>query len=438
MHAQDLVPKAPLVMNIDYSRFRYTAQEGYVEISYAVYPSLVTLKPEGQMFVGAVNVRTWIRDAQGDSVKAFQEFVWPVKVNDTSSANLRRALVYKQTFALQHGQYFLTVRGTDVRTPLRSDSIRVPLAVDSVGSLTSISDVDLCLSIESSTAKENPFYKNSYAVIPNPSLFFGTTGSPVVFTYAEIYNVELNVPYVIVTEVLDGRGNVLKDRKRPRQFSVRDVVDVGTLNVSTVQSGRYRFVMRITDTAGVERSRTEKPIFIYNPNVPQNIASPTSARAAEMAGMTSDELVEEFRLARYMTTDKDRTLFGQLTSDAAQREFLATFWSEIESGQRGVRDMTRGLYLSRVKTANERFRAMGKTGAQSDRGRIHVLYGEPDEVQRFPSSEGSKPYEIWNYYQIENGVLFAFIDRTGFGDYVLVHSTKRGELQDEGWERYLR
>jgi hypothetical protein len=66
------------------------------------------------------------------------------------------------------------------------------------------------------------------------------------------------------------------------------------------------------------------------------------------------------------------------------------------------------------------------------------LYAEPDEIQRFPSSGDSKPYEIWNYYSIESGVQFIFVDRSGFSNYILVHSTKRGELQDEEWERNLR
>jgi hypothetical protein len=81
---------------------------------------------------------------------------------------------------------------------------------------------------------------------------------------------------------------------------------------------------------------------------------------------------------------------------------------------------------------------MGIDGWRSDRGRVYILYAEPDEIERFPSSENAKPYEIWYYHQIEGSVQFIFVDRTGFGNYRLVHSTKRGELQDEEWERNLR
>jgi hypothetical protein len=96
------------------------------------------------------------------------------------------------------------------------------------------------------------------------------------------------------------------------------------------------------------------------------------------------------------------------------------------------------VYLQRILSADQRFRALGRAGWRTDRGRVLALYAEPDEVERFPSSQDSKPYEVWRYYSIENGVEFTFVDRSGFGEHTLVHSTKRGELQDTEWQRFLR
>ena len=96
------------------------------------------------------------------------------------------------------------------------------------------------------------------------------------------------------------------------------------------------------------------------------------------------------------------------------------------------------MWLQRMGTANQRYSSLAKEGWRTDRGRVLILYGEPSEIDRKASTDRSKPYEIWYYYQIENSVQFVFIDRSGFGDYVLVHSTKRGEVQDESWEQYLK
>jgi hypothetical protein len=66
------------------------------------------------------------------------------------------------------------------------------------------------------------------------------------------------------------------------------------------------------------------------------------------------------------------------------------------------------------------------------------MYGEPDEIERFPSELDKKPYEIWHYNSIEGGVIFVFGDVTGFSNFELLHSTKRGELRDDNWMRKIQ
>jgi len=65
------------------------------------------------------------------------------------------------------------------------------------------------------------------------------------------------------------------------------------------------------------------------------------------------------------------------------------------------------------------------------------MYGVPSEIERFPSDLENKPYQIWYYNEIEGGVKFYFVDKTGFGSYELVHSTARNELQDINWQRWI-
>jgi hypothetical protein len=75
---------------------------------------------------------------------------------------------------------------------------------------------------------------------------------------------------------------------------------------------------------------------------------------------------------------------------------------------------------------------------ETDRGRCHIVYGRPSEIDRYPSQLDSKPYEIWRFDDIEGGVEFVFGDISGFGDYKLLHSTKRGELRDDAWKNRVQ
>lgn len=436
--AQTLVPKSPFVLNFDYSRFRYTDSLGYFEVYYTVYPALVALEPDTAGYRGAVELRTVIRNTDTDSIFVDQRSLLPIHVRDTTAEAIGRAIVGKLIYALPMGNYRMEVIGQEPLVPTRRDSGKVVFSLSPVPDVLSVSDVDLCSNIQMSDRKDDPFYKNSYAVIPNPSLLFGTGYSPVVFTYAEFYNLNTDSTYAVSCQVLDGKGKVIKRRNRVRQFKVRNAVDVSLLNVTDVRSGKYRFALVVSDTNGREFARTEKPIFIYNPGLVEAANAGTSARAAELAGMSADELADEFSKAQYIATDQENSLFGKVTSAEGRREFLAKFWTDVEGGRLGQRELTRRIYLDRVSNADQRYSTISRHGWKTDRGRVYVLYGEPDEIQRFPSSEDSKPYEIWNYYHVENGVEFVFVDRTGFGDYSLVHSTKRGELQDDTWQRYLR
>ncbi|MEX0736999.1 MAG: GWxTD domain-containing protein, partial [Bacteroidota bacterium] len=284
----------------------------------------------------------------------------------------------------------------------------------------------------------DPFFKNSLEVTPNPTLVFGVTSHPMVFNYSEFYNLNLEDTYTVKSQVIAQDGKVMKETSKQRKFGVRHAVEAGMTNVTAIQSGRYRLRLVLADAEGNTRSQTEKVFYIYNPHI--EIAQPAAAsvKASELAGLTADELADEFRKAQYVATDQEMKTFSQITSEEGRREFLAKFWADVEPGRLGRLPITRMAYLHRITVANQRYTAMGREGWRSDRGRILVLYAEPDEIERVPSSDQSKPYEIWHFYAIENGVDFVFVDRSGFGDYILVHSTKRGELRDDSWQRYLQ
>jgi hypothetical protein len=97
----------------------------------------------------------------------------------------------------------------------------------------------------------------------------------------------------------------------------------------------------------------------------------------------------------------------------------------------------RDRYLQATRFANENFRSFAREGWRTDRGRVYLIYGQPDDIERFPSSDEAKPYEIWTYNGIEGGVEFIFGDRLGLREYQLLHSSKLGEIKNENWRALL-
>ncbi len=439
MSAQE-APTSQFVMNLDYARFRYDSTQCLVELYYGFYPQLVTMQPASAgMKEGFIRFDLELTHKSSGEKALSEHFVIPVTVADSSGASTTSSLVSAMPYALKHGSYILFARALDSLDQSRRDSITLDVLLEEQPDSICISDLELCSNISRSEEPGSMFHKNSLEVIPNPGLMFGAAGLPVVFSYAEIYNATPGRPYRVVHSVVGSNGNIVKETTRQKTYSSADVVEAGTMNITSIESGRYLYRLDVfDDTDSVLVATRDKIFYVYNPHIQPSFDTRVSAKAGELAGLSADELKQEFRYAQYLTTDQERTLFSQLTAEEGMREFLANFWAEVELGRMGHDPITRIDYLRRVATANQRYRAFNREGWQTDRGRVYITYGEPDQVDRFPMQEGSKPYEIWYYYRIENGVEFVFVDRTGFNEYILVHSTKRGELRDDQWQRYLQ
>ncbi|RKX71793.1 hypothetical protein DRP53_00355 [candidate division WOR-3 bacterium] len=92
-------------------------------------------------------------------------------------------------------------------------------------------------------------------------------------------------------------------------------------------------------------------------------------------------------------------------------------------------------YQRRVSYANEHFQAGTKAGWKTDRGRIYIKYGPPDETVSKTFEEKLKPIQHWVYYA--SGLHFIFMDLYGDGDYRLVWSNSKDDPGFPDWDRYL-
>jgi GWxTD domain-containing protein len=129
--------------------------------------------------------------------------------------------------------------------------------------------------------------------------------------------------------------------------------------------------------------------------------------------------------------------YEKLSNIDGKREYMFEFWKAKDENSAASENDFYRKYLQRLELCNDRYTSMGKQGWKTDRGRVYLLYGEPTEIERYPNQLETRPYEIWNYNELEGGVYFVFADLTGFSDYQLVTSTKRGELRDENWQRRI-
>lgn len=96
---------------------------------------------------------------------------------------------------------------------------------------------------------------------------------------------------------------------------------------------------------------------------------------------------------------------------------IELFWAVKDPTPNTKLNEFREEFYRRIAIANIRFRS-SRTGWKSDRGRIYIIYGEPNDTESHPFDLDNRAYEIWYYYSPKR--TFYFEDRWGDGTYELV------------------
>jgi GWxTD domain-containing protein len=97
---------------------------------------------------------------------------------------------------------------------------------------------------------------------------------------------------------------------------------------------------------------------------------------------------------RYILTAEEEREFRRLGTDNERVAFIERFWARRDPSPRTYENEYRQLFWARVREANEKFRDSAGPGWRTDRGKIYILHGPPDEVQsdetvRIDSTSGS-------------------------------------------------
>jgi GWxTD domain-containing protein len=100
-----------------------------------------------------------------------------------------------------------------------------------------------------------------------------------------------------------------------------------------------------------------------------------------------------------------------------KKAYFDRFWNRMDPNQETQKNELMDEYFLRVNFANQNYSTLSIDGWLTDRGRIFIKFGQPDDIERHPFEIDSVPYEIWRYYSVRK--IFVFVDRTGFGDYYL-------------------
>ena len=131
-------------------------------------------------------------------------------------------------------------------------------------------------------------------------------------------------------------------------------------------------------------------------------------------------------------TEPERRAFLELSTNEEREQFIEIFWDKRNPDPESPINAFKEEHYRRLAYADEHF-ASGIPGRKTDRGRIYIIWGPPDEIDSHPTggtyerspqqgggSSTAYAWELWGYRHLEGigeNVEIEFVDPTGSGEY---------------------
>lgn len=297
------------------------------------------------------------------------------------------------------------------------------------------------------------FAKGPYEVLPQPSRYFGLY-KDVVSIYYEIYDAPAGPEgrsYHVRSRIWNAQGDTLYTGVDSLHVTEGNAwPHAMVIDAATFPAGHY-FVR-------LDLSREDAPVAASSQTEFDMLWAPESWR---VAGGTYYDVA-----AGALFSAGEANAFRTLPMGEKEVR-IEKAWKEADPSPETAENETRAEFERRVAYANARFTVF-QPGMLSDRGRVYIRYGEPDEtrVERLPVNDTTlgyvirdkipdqaaerltktgagvadmRPYEIWTYdakggeavkhygmNDLTNGLKFVFVDDQGYGEYVLRYSSTSG------------
>ena len=172
-----------------------------------------------------------------------------------------------------------------------------------------------------------------------------------------------------------------------------------------------------------------------------NYSQQTNPRPDEKPRKVKPELKTAYKewidTVGIILTQSERDTWTKLKTDDEREAFIKIVWDSRDPDPDTEENEFKDQFYERVAYANEHF-SSGKAGRLTDRGRVYIKFGKPDDVESHPaggtydrpSYEGggttsTYPFEKWFYRYIPNvasGVELEFVDPTGSGEFRLARN----------------
>jgi len=421
----------------------YNTPDGkpYLEVNVEIAAvSILYKKVEGEKLQASAEILIMIK--KGDQVVAYEKYNLQSPVVDA-----QQSLVDVKRLPVPEGDYDLEVVVQDLNAPENKDSYLSPVSVRFPNKLH-LSEVQLLRSFKREEAV-SPFAKNGYLLEPLPFGFYDRSATRLAF-YAEIYGSNKSVKeadYLVRYFIEQEKGNGIKNlistgsqRKKPTDIDALLV----QMDISKLESGNYLLTVEARNVANELLATRVLAFQRSNPYLQFDENDITDETLAQQFTQNLDEKQLKYVLAALspIVLGDDAEILNNVNRDKDLKNKRFFIFRHFVRQDANNPEGAYKKYMALANAVEEKFKSGFRYGFETDRGRAYLRFGAPDDLVHVEDEPGASPYEIWIYYNFpktkQSNVKFLFYNPSLAGeDYITLHSTARGEIQDPKWERKL-
>lgn len=447
----ELIAQRKLSVLFDYALFQTEEQVSYVEAYLKISPGTFRYKKnENGTFTGNVEIIIAGKASENtiDWWDRYKISTGEVSAADTAYTAVMDARRFITQLSPHRLELFITdLNSGETNTLEYADSLyfsfndskpyfSTPILVDRYNTSTS----------------ENAFTRSGYDIIPNLSGF--VDGADTVLSYyMELYGTDRFLgeeeKYVLRQFIKNTETEVAVPGTESQMVSKSQKVHAAlfSIPVKTLLPGTYSLVVELRNKKNEVVTTMERSFQRTGKINYKSVEDLSEVSTDFMALVESIDSLQEFIRCLDPITPALEQGFARNVLKGGDKEmmkrYIVSFWT-----RRNPIDprMAWLKYKAQVQLVEKLFGAGFLRGYNTGRGRVFLMYGPPNVRSERPNEPAAWPYEIWQYYELQNPLngrkqtnrRFVFWNRTNAtNNYELLHSDATGEPHNERWEMVL-
>lgn len=420
----------------------YRAEGGRTEVNAFVQVPYLLMQPTTSGPEGRLSYRVEVRVTDSTGLKLLEQS-W----QNQATAALRRPdafAVDMVRFSLAPGRYRLEVAVVDSVSGRRAAT-----GVDLEGFATAPAASDLLLSPQirptaaGDTVPRPAELRWGQMLVSAAARLDLTPLRPTAYYLLEAYS-PTQASGTLRLRVADSTGkSLITTAETPVQVPMGGGVLKGQLDLTGLPPGTYDMVAALELGGKTVERAADFTMAGLDETLEKDVVRREAAKATDegyFEAMSEEQLEQAKEPLVIVAQSGELSKWSKDLSLRAKRRFLVDFWKRRDQTPGTPVNEARQVFYEGVAYADKNFGEKGRVSApgwRTDRGRIYVKFGSPDEQLDRVQAGRAVPYQVWRY-QRGRDRYYVFADRSnGIGIYQLVHSNDVKEIGLPNWREIV-